>query len=64
MGARRGRLADAALDLPTAPIPAAWTGRGVVYPLPLDMSKVFDHVSRDFLTHIMRQKAVSASIVG
>jgi Reverse transcriptase (RNA-dependent DNA polymerase)/Endonuclease-reverse transcriptase len=64
MGARKKRSTETALDLLLAQIRAVWDAGGVATVLSMDMSGAFDHVVRNRLVHILRQKGIPDSIVG
>ena len=64
MGARKNRSTETALDLLLSQIRATWNAGGVATLLSMDISGAYDHVVRERLTHILRQKGVPSNVVG
>jgi reverse transcriptase-like protein len=64
MGARREHSTETAIDMLLSQIRTTWASGGVATLLSMDMTGAYDHVIKDRLTHILREKGVPAGLTG
>jgi len=64
MGARRKHSTETAIDMLLSQIRTTWASEGVATLLSMDMTRAYDHVIKDRLIHILREKGVPTGLAG